>query len=252
MILGVALRKELLEQWRTHRLLVLAVVFVLMGLISPLLAKLTPELLRLIPGGDQFVPLIPPPTAADAVAQYVKNISQFGIILALLLAMGAVAGEKDRGTAALMLAKPFPRGAFLLAKFGALALTFLVSLIVAGIVGYYYTLLLFTALPPGGWLALNALVWLWLLVYLALTLFCSTITRSQAAAGGLAFGFLVILSLLGSLPRVGEYLPGQLLNWGSALALGSTRSAWPAVAVSVGLIALSLLAAWLLFRRQEL
>ena len=34
----------------------------------------------------------------DAVTQYIKNIGQFGVILALLLTMGAVAQEKDKGT----------------------------------------------------------------------------------------------------------------------------------------------------------
>ena len=34
------LRKEILEQWRTYRFLIVAAVMVLFGLISPLLAKL--------------------------------------------------------------------------------------------------------------------------------------------------------------------------------------------------------------------
>ncbi|NOZ73089.1 MAG: hypothetical protein GXP38_14485 [Chloroflexi bacterium] len=43
-----ALRKEWLELWRTYRLLVVGVVLLLFGLLSPLLAKYTPEIIKLI------------------------------------------------------------------------------------------------------------------------------------------------------------------------------------------------------------
>lgn len=252
MIFIVVLRKELLEQWRSYRLLIVAVVLVAFGLTSPLLAKLTPELVRLMPNGDEIVKLVPAPTAADAVAQYVKNISQFGVILALLMAMGAVAREKDKGTAALMLAKPVPRNAFLWAKFAALGLTFAASILIAGAGCYYYTLLLFEPMDVPGWLALNALVLLFVLVFVGLTLLCSTVTRSQTVAGGLAFGAVIILAGLGAMPRVGEYLPGQLLVWGANLTARTGDPAWPAVWVSLGLIAAALAGAWIIFERQEL
>src|SRR5438128_3043689 len=91
MAFWVALRKELWEQWRSYRLLIAAVVLGAFGLSSPLLAKVTPEIIRLLPNGDQIAGLIPPPTTLDAVDQYLKNMSQFAIILAILLSMGSVA-----------------------------------------------------------------------------------------------------------------------------------------------------------------
>jgi hypothetical protein len=93
---------------------------------------------------------------------------------------------------------------------------------------------------------------LFLLVYVALTVWASTVTQSQAAAGGLALGLLLLLNLPGALPKVGEYLPGQLVAWGAALMLGRTDTYWPALWVSVGLIAGALVAAWQIFERQEL
>lgn len=248
----VSFRKEVLEQWRSRRLLVAVVVLLAFGLLSPLAAKLTPEIMKLLPNGDQIASIIPPPTIADALGQYLKNSSQFGLILALLLTMGAIAQEKDKGTAALMLVKPMPRAAFLAGKFAALGLTFAVATVIAAIGAYYYTLLLFEALPLGGWLALNGLLLLFTLVYVALTLLCSTLSRSQVVAGGLAIAFVALLGLIGALPGLGQYLPGQLLNWGAALAMGARLTAWPALAVSAALIIVALLAAVLIFRRQEL
>jgi ABC-2 type transport system permease protein len=248
----VALRKEWLEQWRTYRLLVVTVVLVVFGLLSPLIAKYTPELIKLVPEGEAIAQLIPPPTAMDAVAQYLKNMSQFGVILALLLTMGAVAQEKDKGTAAMMLVKPLPRVTFLAAKFFALALTFAVSIALAGVACYYYTWLMFGALDVTHWLAFNGLLLLFVLVYVALTLFGSVVAKSQAAAGGLAFCFLLVLGLIGSIPGWGEYFPGQLLTWGAGLVAGNAETFWPALWVSVGIIVAAFVGAWRVFERQEL
>ena len=252
MIFLAALRKEWLEQWRTYRLLMVGVVLVVFGLLSPLFAKYTPEIIKLIPNGEAIAQLIPTPTVMDAVTQYIKNIGQFGVILALLLTMGAVAQEKDKGTAAMMLVKPLPRVTFLVAKFAALALTFAVTIAIAGAACYYYTWLLFGALDVPRWLALNGLMLLFVLVYVALTLFCSVVTKSQAAAGGLALCLLFILGLIGSIPGVGEYLPGQLIAWGGGLMTGKAEAFWPALWVSVGMIVVALMGARLIFERQEL
>ena len=251
-IFFVALRKEIMEQWRSYRLLIAVVVLVVFGLLSPLTARYTPELLKLLPNGEDIANLVPAPTAMDAVGQYLKNASQFGVILALLMTMGAVALEKDKGTAAVMLVKPMPRGTFLTAKFVALALTFGVGTALAGAACYYYILLLFEALDIPRWLALNGLVLLFVLVYVALTLFCSTVTKSQVAAGGLAFGLMLVLAIPGALPKIGEYLPGQLITWSAKLMAGSTEAYWPALWVSMGLIVGALVGAWLVFRHQEL
>jgi ABC-2 type transport system permease protein len=158
--LATLLRKELLEQWRTARLPIVATVFLLVGLSSPLLARFTPDILKAV-GGDQFGALsIPTPTSADAYAQLAKNLGQFGALVAVLLAMGSVATEKERGTAALILTKPASRDAFLLAKMVAIATTLGISTAIAGAGAWLYTLVLFEPLPVGGFVASMILQWL--------------------------------------------------------------------------------------------
>ena len=247
-----SLRKEFIEQWRTYRLLVLVIVLAFFGMTSPLLAKYTPELLKAIPATGGMTLVMPPPTLMDAISQYIKNISQFGFLLALLLSMGAVAQEKDKGTAAMMLVKPLSRATFILSKVCALGLTFLASLLVAGLGAYYYTILLFQPVDLGLWLLMNLLLWVYMLVYVALTVLFSTLTRSQAAAAGLSFGMLLLMALVGSLGKLGEYLPAQLINWGGALMAGSSATYWPALAVSLGLILACVVVALIAFQKQEL
>jgi ABC-2 type transport system permease protein len=254
MIFWVALRKELMEQWRTFRVLVVSAVLLLFGgFIAPLSAKYMPQMIELLaPGGEDISQLIPEPTAAVAVGEYVESVSQFGVLIALLVTMGAVAREKDRGTAPLMLVKPLPRSVFLIAKFAALGVTFAIGILVAAVACYYYVMVLFEALDFTSWLGVNGLLLLFLLVFVALTLFCSTLTSSQVVAGGLAFGLLMLLSMVTVLPKVGEYLPGRLVSWAGGLMNGGGDPIWSAVAGSVMLIIAALLAAWVIFERQEL
>lgn len=251
MSLFTAFRKEWMELIRTYRLLVAAIVLLFFGLSSPVLAKFTPELMTLIPTGGITIQ-IPTPTVMDAIGQYVKNMSQFSILLGLLFTMGVVAQEKDKGTAAMILVKPLPRSAFLGAKFLSLAALFIICLAAAGIGAYYYTLLLFQAMNLLHWLVLNLLLFVYVLVIVAITLLCSTLMKSQIAAGGLALGFFAVTSTAGSFLHIGGYLPGELIVWGVRLMQGDTTASWVAFAVSLAVIVASLLAAVLVFRKQEL
>src|SRR5262245_21834866 len=108
---GVFLRKELREAVRSNRLLVVGVIFILLGILSPLGAKYTPDLLKSLGNGVQII--LPAPTVNDAIAQFLKNVGGNGVFIAILLALGVVAREKERGTTAFVLTKPLPRQAFL-------------------------------------------------------------------------------------------------------------------------------------------
>jgi ABC-2 type transport system permease protein len=249
---GVLLRKELLEQWRTLRLPVVAAVFILTGLSSPLLARFTPELIEAL-GGSQFQIVLPTPTAADAVDQLIKNVSQFGILVAVLLTMGSVATEKERGTAGLILTKPASRGAFLLAKIVAIAGTLAVAVALAAASGWFYTLVLFEALPVGGFAASAVLQWLALVVFASITFLGSTLTRSALAAAGIGVAAFIVIGILSAFPAIAPYLPVGLGAPARALALGQPVGdvVGPVIA-NVALIAAAVGLSWLSFRRQEL
>ena len=252
MIFLAMLRKELVEQWRSRRLVAVAAVLLFFGFLSPLTAKLLPELMKSLGDTGGVVIQVPPPTVQDALFQYVKNTSQFGVFLAVLLAMGAVAREKERGTAAMILSKPVSRANFLLGKFVALTLVFGLCLTLAGLACYYYTIVLFKGIGEAYFVEMNLLLGLFIEFYLAVTLLGSTITRSQVMAGGLGLGAVFVVALLAALPRLGDYMPTALLGWARALMVGTGESAWGAVAVSLGGIVACLVAALVVFERQEL
>jgi ABC-2 type transport system permease protein len=250
--LGVLLRKELLEQWRTRRLPVVAVVFLAFGIASPVRARYRPEIVKSL-GGTGFEIQFPEPTARDAVDQFLKNIGQAGVLTAILLAMGSVANEKERGTAALVLSKPASRAAFLVAKVLAIGATLLVSVALASAAAYLYTAILFAAPGAVGWVAMTLLLLLSLLGYTALTFLGSTLTRSSLAAAAIGVGGLVGLAVVSALPNVARYTPGGLASPGAALANGvDAGDVLGPVLANIGLVIVLVCAAWLSFRRQEL
>lgn len=249
---AVLLRKELREAWRTSRLLVAGTVFLVFGILSPLLAKYMPELIGLLgtPGGMAIS--LPAPVIGDAVDQFLKNLGTAAFVV-ILLAMGVVAREKERGTAAFVLAKPAGRLAFLAAKFAALALLCAGGLALGGAAMYGYTAYYFAPLPVGGFLAGCALLLLALLVYAAVTFLGSTLTDSTPVAAGVGIGAYLALALIGAIPRVAPYTPGGLFAPARALALGESPGGLAAsLLANLALVGLALAASWLVFRRQEL
>lgn len=248
------LRKEVLEQWRTRRLVIVGIVFLLFGIGSPLLAKYTPELLKAIGTGvPGAVIQLPPPTTADAVAQLAKNVGQLGVVVAILLAMGAVAAEKERGTAAFVLTLPAGRGAFLGAKLVAIGFTLLVAIALAAAGDWLYTTILFESLAVPGFVALAVLLWLQMLAFAAITFLASTVSGSQLVAGGVGFVVFVALSIVAALPVIGDWTPLALSTAAIEVALGKTPTVIVQPVVASCLIVVGCaLAAWVSFRRQEL
>ncbi len=252
MNLLAAVRKELIEQWRTYRLLILVVILFVWAMLSPLGAKYMSQIVTGL-AGDQYANIVPAEsTILDAIAQYVKNMPLWGILLAMLLTMGSVAGEKEKGTAALMLVKPLSRATFLVAKFLALGLAFLAAMALAALTGYLYTLILYGPLEWGAWLALNGLLWLEMMLTVAVALLFSTLLRSQAAAAGLTFAGILLAGAIAGIPRLGEAMPSQLTIWAASLFTPQPVPNWPAFFLSLGLIAACLVVAWIVFERQEL
>ena len=251
----VLLLKELREQLRTGRLVAVAVVFVLFGILGPLTDRYMKELIDAI--GTQsggFTISVPPPSLAGDQAQIIKNLSEFGVICALLLGMGAVAWEKERGTAGMIMTKPASRAAFLAAKLVAISLNLGLAAILGCGLGYVYTLLLYPEVfPLGGFVAMTGLLWLVLVVFTSITLLGSTITRSAIAAAGLGFAAFLVLGLLVPIPVIGPWSPLGILTPATHLALGEDAGNFLGpLLFNIALVPALFGITWLAFRRQEL
>ena len=248
----VLLRKEFREQFKTSKIIIVAAVFLFFGLGTPLLTKYTPELIKAVGTGGITIDM-PTPTSGDSLTGYTSTMAEFGVLMAVLVAMGAIAKEVETGTAAMVLSKPVGRLAFILAKLKAEGFTFLVALVLGGLACWGYTLLLFGDANAIGFLYQNLLLGLFFALCLGITLFFSSLMKNQLAAGGLALALIIFLSAISGLPWIGRYLPGQLINWGNRLVLKMPGGGeWGAVAVAALLVGLSVYFTWLSLRKKEL
>lgn len=221
------LKKEIKEQFKTYRFLVLMSVFLFFGLTTPLTLKYLPEIVKL--AGEGMEINIPPPTAIEALLSYSGDISQIGIFVIVLVAMGSIANELQRGTALIVLSKPVSRTAFVTAKLLAISMTSLVSLSAASLVCFGYTVWLIGGADVSNFIGLNLLVGLFMVFCIATTLLFSSLFRSSLAAGGVSLAVIIGQAILTAIPKVKEFMPGQLLGWGNNILTGADTYWWAMV-----------------------
>jgi len=250
---GAFMQKELTEIRRTWRLWVIPGMLVFFGVTSPIIAALTPALVQSMTASQPGVVVrVPPPTALDAYAQFIKNIDQFVLIAIVITGAGVISGERGSGTAILALTKPLSRGAFVVAKiFSQVALV-----VIATALGTAACVAMTAVVFDGGvGVRLVEAVALWLiyasLLIVVMTLF-SAAFRSRGAAAGAGLGFFFLSLLLSSWRPVARYtFVGLLPAMSNALTGKAVAAGWP-VATAVAAIVGGAVAAVGVFGRQEL
>lgn len=209
-------KKEWIEQIRSYKALILLVVLFLFGMSSPLLAKITPDILSQLP--VQGITLsIPQPTALDAWAQFFKNISQMGIIVLLLVYAGTLSQELSKGTLVLPLSKGLSRSAVIGAKFFTAAASWTGSYAVAALISCGYTQYLFGHFYEPRLLFALFCLWLFGLFLLAVLLLTGALV--PGSYGGLLTTAIVlgVLLIANVFPRLQKWNPITLAAQNSAV-----------------------------------
>jgi ABC-2 type transport system permease protein len=246
------LGKELREIVRTWRIWVLPGICLFFGLTSPLLAKITPQLVGSLTSSQPGVVIkLPPPIALDAYAQYLKNLMQI-VTIAVIIAGGAiVSGEKRGGSAILVLTKPVSRAAFVVAKAISACLLLVVATFVGAALTAAGTALLFKGGDVGSFFTA---VGLWLAFGLLLTclmVLLSSVIDSGAGSAGAGLGVFALVSVLGIWAPTRDFTPAGLVPAASAVLAGKDVAIlWPVVTALVGSVVLTVIAAWAFGRRE--
>lgn len=248
------LEKEVIELWRTHRLLAVGAMFVVIGIAVPVLTRFLPELDWLLAPPDAELGL-EETTIDEVVDLLVRTLIQFGSIAAVLLAMGSVADDRARGVTALVLARPVGRGAYALAKFVAIAMALGLGTVLAVLAAWLYTTWLFGLPPLLPWAQVALLVWLALLVPAAITFLASTVLRSSLGAAGVGLGAMLAFALAGAAPTPNPWLPTELASVARAAAFedfGIEVDPARTISIAIAIVVGSFVLAWLRLRRQDL
>jgi len=250
---SVFLGKEFKEIVRTWRMWVLPVIMIAFGVMSPVLAKITPQLLDSIAGEQAGVVLeIPDPTTIDAYLQFMKNNTQIALFAIIISMAGMISGERKSGTAALVLTKPVSRGGFVTAKVVSNSVLVAVSTLLAWGACLAVTAMLFEvefvaefARGTAAWLVLA-------LMFVAVMALLSVAIKSQAGAAGAGLGVYLGIAIFSAWGPARDYTFAGLLTAGDRLVMGEDPALVLPVTTAV-LMALACVAlAVALFRRQEL
>lgn len=247
------LEKEIIEAWRAHRLVLVAALYILLGISAPVIIRYLPDIQSLFGPVNEELGLgeLGLPDAIDLV---VRNMVQFGSIAAVLLAMGSVAGERERGTLTLTLSKPVSRTAFLLAKFVSIAMVLALATALGILAMYLYSTLLYGATDPVAWCQVGLVLLLAVLVPASITFLGSVFAASSLGAGALGVLSLVILSSGSTLPTASPWFSSGLAEIARATPLegvGSDLDPFQTIAVSAGIVLVALLLSWWRFRRAD-
>ena len=210
----VFLQKEIMEIFRTKRILGLFCVFVFFAVTSPLLARYMMEFIELLaPAEEQLGFIMADPVWTDSYIQLYGNLAQIGNIAIILLFMGAIVSEKRRSTADLVFTKGLCHSHFVMAKFTVMSAAVLAAMLVSVLITYAITATLFDTGGRFGEVLLGGFLYaLFMVLIVSVTLLASTVAKSLVISAMLAFvGFLLIAGI-SALPTIGDLLPGQLLN----------------------------------------
>lgn len=209
--IAVFTKKELLESWRTHKLLILAIIFLIFGIMNPLMAKFTPEILKTA-FGDSLNMELPKPTSLDSWTQFYKNMTQMGLIVIALIFSGTVSHEVSQGTLVNLVTKGLRRSVIIISKLLSLWLQWTVCVLLTFEVTWGYTLYyfpddkspyIFSAVLP---------LWLFGLLLIAVIVWGSALARNSYEGLLLTGGFVVVLIGLNLFKQVKEYNPINLIN----------------------------------------
>lgn len=246
-------KKEFTESLRTYKLAIMLAVFLLFGIMSPLFAKLTPELLKSISIEGMVISAYEP-TAMDSWAQFFKNVGQMGMIVLVIIFAGIMANEFSRGTLVNILTKGMKRHMVILSKFTVATVIWTLSYLLCLAVTYGYTAYFWE--PAGLHHVFLAFFSPWVFGILLLTLLILGGTLFKTFSGSLLLcgGTVAVMSLLNIIPKVQKYNPIILFGDNTALLTDVKAAAdvIPALAICAVLIILLIVASIVVFNKKQL
>jgi ABC-2 type transport system permease protein len=250
---GAFLGKELRETVHTWRIWVLPGFILFAALSSPLITFLTPTLVDRLGGMQQgFVISAPDPTALAAYVEYLGNLGEL-VLLALVIAYGGIVSSEVRsGTAALALAKPLSRGAFVLAKWLSQLLVIAIAAAAATGVCIALTTVLLGVGPATEAVAAVALWLVYAVVILSAMVLLSAVLPAPAAAAGAGIGVYASFAVLAQFEATSRLTPAGLMQATQDILSGGPAHWQMPVATGIVLSAACLAAAVWRFSRREI
>lgn len=210
----IIFKKEMLESWRSYRVLILAVAFIFFGILSPFTAKLLPEIL------DQFTPegitiTIADPSYMDSWLQFYDNMYQMGLLIIFILFAGLLVDEYQKETLPMLLTKGLQSTAITYGKFIATAALITATYLAGFLICILYTWIYFQTGINLEILIGSLSILLGYLLIIALFLFWGSIFSKISAVFLTAAGSVALLMVANLHPKIQNWNPISLFTIGT-------------------------------------
>ena len=219
----VCLKKEITEHVRSGRLTILGIIFLLFGILSPAVAKLTPWLLTTMADSlaeSGMTVTAAEPTALDSWAQFFKNIPM-ALIAFVLVESAIFTKEYQSGTLILSLTKGLNRYKVVLSKTLMLILLWTVCYFMCFGITFGYSAYYWDNSAAQNLIFAAGIWWLFGIWVIALMALFSVMASSNAAVLGGVGSVVFLMMLISAAPKTAKYLPTHLMD-GNLLVLGKT------------------------------
>ena len=214
-------KKELVARIRSFKLIILAAVFVFLGIMNPAVAKLTPALLEmlapLMEGSGLQIGTVTV-SALDSWVQFFKN-APMGLIVFIVLEGNTFTKEYGSGTLVLSLTKGLSRYKVVVAKAAVMQALWTVLYFLSFGITYLGNMLFWDNSVAKELMFSVVCWWLYGVFVIMLAVLFSAIGRSIASVLLGTGGVVMAFYLVSIIPKINKFLPTMLMD-GNSLIYG--------------------------------
>lgn len=218
-------KKEMMEQLRSGRLIILGILFVLLGIMNPAIAKLTPWLLEWMADSlaeSGMVVTAVAVSAKESWTQFFKNIPM-GLIAFVLLESSIFTKEYESGTLVLAFTKGLERYKVVVSKAIMISILWTIAYWICFSITYGYNAYFWDNSVAQNLMLSVVCWWLFGLWVITLVVLFSTFSKSNTGVLCGTGGVVLASYLLGLFPKIKEYLPTVLME-GYSLIYGMEKA----------------------------
>jgi ABC-2 type transport system permease protein len=228
-------RLEWLRLVRTPRALSLAIVFLAIGLVEPVVTKYASALLG--HAGHGAVISLPKPTPADALSSYTTEATLVGLIVLVAVAASALGFDSSPGLAAFFRTRVAGMWQLVAPRFAAYAAAGAVAYLMGTLAAWYETHLLIGSLSAAGLFAGAFCAAVYLAFAVALTALATSLARNTVASAGITLAILLTLPLLADVHAISNWVPSALVGAPADLVAGTYQLPHYLPALGVAVVA---------------
>lgn len=248
------IKKEWMESFRTGKVMIIMILFVLFGIMNPAIAKLTPWLMEHLSEDLEQTGIIITkiePNALDSWVQFYKNIPM-ALIIFLLVFSGILTVEYQKSTLIHMVTKGMKRWKIITSK--------LIPIITLWTVGYWlcygitwgYTIYFWDNTEISHLIFPAVCFYLLGIWLISLLILVSAVFRSNSSVIAVVFIVFLLLYFIGFWSSGKSYLPVKLLDSSELLVAGNCLDYLSSIVVTLICFSVNIIAAILCFNKKNL